>query len=101
MTWKGKWPGTYAVLCDVCGFRFPSNKLKRRWDGLMTCEGDWEQRHPQDFIKIREETLVPSYTRPYPTDVFVSVCTVYTSQGVVGVGVIGCATVGKKYTPVY
>ncbi|HET8686202.1 MAG TPA: hypothetical protein VFM18_06005 [Methanosarcina sp.] len=64
MTWKGKWPGTWATICDVCGLRFPSDKLMKRWDGLMTCKDDWELRHPQDFIKIRPEKIAPDWVRP-------------------------------------
>lgn len=64
MTYKGKWPGTWATICDVCGFRFPSDKLQDRWDGLKVCHKDWELRHPQDFIKVREEVVVPPWTRP-------------------------------------
>ena len=63
MTWKGKWPGTWATICDVCGFRFPSDKLHKRWDGLMTCSADWELRHPQDFIKIKAEKIAPDFVR--------------------------------------
>jgi len=64
MTYKGKWPGTFAAICDVCGKRFPSDKLRDRWDGLKVCKNDWETRHPQDFIRIREEVVVPPWTRP-------------------------------------
>lgn len=101
MTYKGPWPGTWATLCDVCGFRFPSDKLKRRWDGLMTCSKDFELRHPQDFIKVREETLVPSYTRPYPEPSYVPLCTLLNSQAIAGIGVAGCMVAGKVYTPKY
>ena len=72
MTYKGKWPGTWASICDVCGFRFPSDKLKDRWDGLKVCQNDWESRHPQDFIKIREEKIAPDWVRPVAPDIFVA-----------------------------
>lgn len=71
MTYKGKWPGTWASICDVCGFRFPSNKLRLRWDGLMACSSDWEARHPQDFIQIRQEKIAPDWVRPVAPDQFV------------------------------
>lgn len=73
MTYKGKWPGTWASICDVCGFRFPSDKLKDRWDGLKVCHNDWESRHPQDFIRIREEKIAPDWVRPVAPDNFVTV----------------------------
>jgi hypothetical protein len=98
MTYKGRWPGTYAAICDVCGFRFPSDKLKKRWDGLMTCDKDWEVRHPQDFIKIREEKIAPDWVRPVTTDTFVSYCDVFTSQGVADMGTADCAKADYKVT---
>ena len=73
MTYKGKWPGTWAAICDVCGFRFPSDKLKERWDGLKVCADDYETRHPQDFIRLREEQISPPWTRPVAPDTFTSV----------------------------
>lgn len=39
--------------CDVCGFQFKTNELRKRWDGNLVCEDDWETRHPQEFIKVR------------------------------------------------
>lgn len=43
--------GDWNALCDVCGWKFKASQLKKRWDGFMVCEQDWEVRHPQDFIK--------------------------------------------------
>lgn len=90
MTYKGKWPGTWATICDVCGFRFPSDKLQDRWDGLKVCHKDWELRHPQDFIKVREEVVVPPWTRPEKYT-FTYVCTQITIQGQADIGVADCA----------
>lgn len=89
MTWKGKWPGNWATNCDVCGFRFPSNKLKRRWDGAMTCADDWETRHPQTLIKIRGETAVPTYTR-HNSDNELLICDIVTSSAYADLGVADC-----------
>lgn len=93
MTYKGKWPGTWASICDVCKFRFPSDKLKDRWDGLKVCEKDWETRHPQDFIKVREEVVVPPWTRP-ETLTFNFVCYEVYRQGLADIGQADCAQVG-------
>lgn len=49
-------PGSWNVLCDVCGQKYKSDQLLKRWDGLMTCKGDWEPRHPQDLIRAIKET---------------------------------------------
>ena len=90
MTRKGKWPGTWAVICDVCGFRFPSNLLKKRWDGAMVCHEDFETRHPQTLLKIRGETAVPTYTRRDNMTVFQGVCDIVTSSCYADLGTADC-----------
>lgn len=52
------------VSCDVCGFIYKFDQLKKRWDGLMVCDNDYETRHPQDFIKIPEPEKAPDWIRP-------------------------------------
>ncbi len=89
MTWKGRWPGTWAVNCDVCGFRFPSDKLKKRWDGAMVCHDDWETRHPQTLIKVRGETAVPEYTR-HNSDNLILVCNIITASTYANLGFADC-----------
>ena len=49
--------GVWKAVCGVCGFKFNSNELKKRWDGLYVCEKDWEPRHILDFFKVKEEKL--------------------------------------------
>lgn len=69
--WK---PGRYSAICDVCGFRFHSDRLQKRWDGLMVCKKDYETRHPMDFMKVKEDDVTPPWTRPEATDNFTYVC---------------------------
>ena len=95
MSKRGPWPGTWRVICDVCGFEFPSDKLMKRWDGLMVCDKDFEHDHPQKFIRVRPETCVPTYVRPEPPPVFPpDSCDMYNSQGIAGIGVAGCMRAG-------
>ena len=42
-------------VCDCCGFDFKQSQLRKRWDGAMVCDKDWEPRHPQDSLKARPE----------------------------------------------
>ena len=90
-----RWPGDWKAACHVCGFWFPSSKLKKRWDGVLACEKDWETRHPQTLIKVRGETAVPDYTRHNP-DVFALVCDIVTSSGYAGLATAGCAKAGNN-----
>ena len=57
---KGSWEAT----CDVCGFRFKADQLKKRWDGLMTCTADWEPRHPQDYLRAVPDKQAVPWSRP-------------------------------------
>ena len=62
--------GAWNVVCDVCGLRFKSVDIVRRWDGAMTCRKCYEPRHPQDFIRVRDERISVPFSRP-EADVFV------------------------------
>jgi hypothetical protein len=65
--------GDWKADCDVCGKTFKASSLRKRWDGLMVCSKDYESRHPQEFVRGSIDTQVPSWTRPEPTDTFVSI----------------------------
>ena len=60
--------GDWNALCDVCGFKFKSCDLKKRWDGLYVCKEDWEPRHPSDFYKGPKEDTSILWSRPEQTD---------------------------------
>ena len=73
--------GDWLAICDVCARKVKASELRKRWDGFMVCAADWEMRHPADFLKIRSDTALPSWTRPEPTDVFVTVDYIATTIG--------------------
>jgi len=99
MSEPGRWPGTWRVICDVCGFEFPSDQVKKRWDGLIVCDKDYEQKHPQLSIRTRPEKMGVAFARPESTDVFINVCTLVTSSGYTGLGTAGCMRAGNtQYT---
>jgi hypothetical protein len=56
--------GDWNAFCDVCGFKFKSSELRKRWDNLMVCAEDFEMRHPQDLIKSIPEKPAPPFSRP-------------------------------------
>lgn len=76
--WK---EGERNALCDVCGVKFKSNELSKRWDGFMVCKPDFEYRHPQDYIRGPRAEKAPAWTRPEPTDRFVTVPYISESVG--------------------
>lgn len=70
--------GDWLAVCDRCGFTFKSHQLRKEWTGLRVCDGPstngcWETRHPQEFVKGREDRQTPPWTRPEAPDVFLPV----------------------------
>ena len=65
--------GDYKADCDVCGRTYKASKLRKRWDGLMVCEGDFENRQPQDFVRAKADLQAPPWTRPEPSDTFIQI----------------------------
>jgi hypothetical protein len=64
--------GNWNALCDSCGRKFKASDLRKRWDGLMVCDEDWEQRHPQTLLRVQREQIAVPFARPYPAqDTFV------------------------------
>ena len=94
---KTKWPGNWKVACHVCGFWFPSSEIKRRWDGVLTCEKDWETRHPQTLLKVREETAVPTFvSKDSSPDNFINYCSVENQSCYAGLATAGCAKANNR-----
>lgn len=56
--------GEWNAECDVCGFKFKACDLRQRWDGMMVCEDDYEERHPMDFFRGVEEQNNVEYVIP-------------------------------------
>lgn len=61
-------PGEWNVICDQCGRQFKASALRKRWDGFMVCQDDWETRHPQDFVRPVQDNKPLPWTRPEPED---------------------------------
>ena len=83
--------GQWNLICDVCGKKIKSGKSRHRWDGFVVCEDDYEQRHPQDFIRSRQDKITIPFNRPRPTDLFTETCTLTGRSAFTGLAVSGCA----------
>lgn len=82
MSYKPGWrPGRWSAICDRCGFRFHSDRIKTEWTGLKVCGSCWETRNPQDFLRLHPEKIVPNWTRPEATESFNYVCSVFAWGG--------------------
>lgn len=65
--------GDWNAICDSCGKKVKASKLRRRWDGFMVCEDDYEMRHPQDFIRAKKDKISVPFTRPVPQERYISI----------------------------
>ena len=63
-------PGDHNITCDVCSRKIKMSQARKRWDGFLVCKEDFEERHPQDFVRARQDKITVSDTRPIPTLVF-------------------------------
>ena len=74
--------GQWNLICDVCGRKIKSGKSRHRWDGFVVCEEDYETRHPQDFVRARQDKISVPFTRPRPVDIFTSISytTIYVDE---------------------
>ena len=88
----------------VCNRKIKSGEAMKRWDGLWVCKEDFENRHPLDFLRARQERIsVPfiastsfnTFNGPnYPSYPF---CTQEGSSGVAGYATAGCMRPGLGF----
>ena len=72
--------GNWIAMCDVCGRKYKASTLKKRWDGLMCCDHDWEIRQPQDFVRGIADTQIAPWLRSEPSDSFIAVTLAFLSN---------------------
>jgi hypothetical protein len=91
---SGYKPGNHWVVCDVCGFDIRAADAMERWDGLIVCPEDYEERHPQDYVRVTKDTIAAQgYVRTEPTDIFTTgFCETRSSDA--GEATAGCAIAG-------
>ena len=65
--------GQWNVICDVCGIKYKAGESKKRWDGFQVCPTCFEYRHPQDFIRAKQDKISVPFVRPILPDVFTQV----------------------------
>ena len=90
--------GDWNVACDVCGLKYKASQIKKRWDGLMVCSRDYEQRHPSDFLRIKTEKISVPFVRPDSAINYISyICSLYESQGLADIGSADCARADIRF----
>lgn len=89
--------GEWNVFCMVCNRKIKSGDALKRWDGLIVCQDDYENRQPLDFLRARQERITVPFTAdtsfnqfngptypPYPF------CTQEGASGESGFAMAGC-----------
>lgn len=99
---KTRWPGNWKVTCHVCGFWYPSGEIKKRWDGLLVCNKDWEVRHPQTLIKVRGERAFPDFvSKDASPDQEIFFCDIFKASPYADMATADCMTAGPGYRFTY
>jgi len=62
--------GDYNCIDDLHGFKLKRSECRVRWDNALVPSEDWEERHPQDFLRSRQDRQKVPNARPEQTDVF-------------------------------
>jgi len=90
--------GSHNITCDVCSKKLKAHETYHRWDGFIVCKDDLEQRHPQDFVKSKQDKITVPFSRPIPELVFTFLaCTAYSRQCLADYAAADCAQVGVDY----
>lgn len=89
--------GEWNVFCMVCNRKIKSGTALKRWDGLIVCPDDYENRHPMDFLRTRQERITVPFTSDTSFDLFdgpdyppYPFCTAPGSSGVASLAIAGC-----------
>jgi hypothetical protein len=90
--------GEWNIRCMVCDRKIKSGSIMKRWDGLLVCPDDYENRHPMDFLRARAERISVPFTYQSSFDQFdgpnyppYPYCTPEGSSGIAGWATAGCA----------
>lgn len=59
-------------VCMVSGVKLPPGKLYKQWNGIRARREDYDDRHPQEFMRHVQERMGVPVPRPEPADHFIS-----------------------------
>lgn len=97
-------PGEWNVWCMVCNRKIKSSQALKRWDGLIVCPDDYENRHPMDFLRTRQEQISVPFTSDTSFNQFTNIgypeypfCTQEGASGEAGYAVAGCMRPGLGF----
>jgi len=83
--------GNWNAICDICGLKFKATELQKDWRGLMVDKACFEQRHPQDFLRVRSDDPSVPWTRPQGSDIFTGpACFLWDQSAYADLGTADC-----------
>lgn len=91
--------GSWNAICDVCGLRFKSSQMRKRWDGLMVDSACYETRHPQDFLRVRPEKIAVPWSRPEGEDQYIPICWLWERTAYADLATADCAQADNANPP--
>jgi len=65
--------GNPNSICDRSGFKVKKSTTRKEWNGLTVRDKDWEARHPQDYVRGREDRQSVHEPRPESANTFLTV----------------------------
>ena len=57
-------PGDWLAVCDESGIVGYASQMVKRWDGLFVRPQAFETRHPQEFVRARNDPVPLRDVRP-------------------------------------
>jgi len=83
------------MVSDESGFTHYASEMVRTWDGRWVHKDEWEPRHPQDFVRAKNDPVSLQIVRPNQT-----VSAVPTSaESIVGLLTVGETGIQTVYGP--
>ena len=79
------------LILKIGGRKVKATEIKERWDGLMVCEDDYENDHPQKDIRVREDGKAVPIIRERGEGIDLLVCNVITSSAFADYGTADCS----------
>ena len=65
--------GEFNLTCDRCSKKIKAHEAKHEWTGFIVCGDCFENRHPQDFVRTKQDKIAVPFSRPIPQEIFVVV----------------------------
>lgn len=61
-------PGSWNIQCDRTGFKIKAEDARFEWNNLLVRKESFEKRHPQDYIKAKQDQIRPPFVRSQTTN---------------------------------